>query len=339
MVRLRKGTDIYAAFDDADHLQHQRSARERRVANALGHDVDVVSTLHLGRASTSQGCPEGPYACAFHSSTSRGSIGIVTPAGTFYVDPRKSPDFAWAFTSRFMFVLAYAFLTTYQAYYLLDKLGTTTKGITYNVEREIVEGLSGRMSYVYKNARDVWGELDAVRAPLYTVPFTFVDPGPVNRLPSLLSGAVDAAILSPEERYAAIDQGMKDLMFMGKEVKNSWGTIATSDRFIKEQPKVMAGFARAVVKALRFVRHNREGAIAAATKFTELDNALVIRMYDDIAKTFTANGVVDEEAQRNDLAIVREIAGVSEVVPIQRAYDFSFARQADQQLTKAGWKP
>ena len=57
------------------------------------------------------------------------------------------------------------------------------------------------------------------------------------------------------------------------------------------------------------------------------------------AKTFTANGVVDEEAQRNDLAIVREIAGVTEVVPIQRAYDFSFARQADQQLTKAGWKP
>ncbi len=167
----------------------------------------------------------------------------------------------------------------------------------------------------------------------------FVDPGPVNRLPSLLSGAVDAAILSPEERYAAIDQGMKDLMFIGKEVKNSWGTIATSDRFIKEQPKVMAGFARAIVKALRYARHNREGAIAAATKFTELDNALVIRMYDDIAKTFTANGVVDEEAQRNDLSIVREIAGVTEVVPIQRAYDFSFARQADQHLTKAGWKP
>jgi MFS family permease len=45
-------------------------------------------------------------------------------ASTFYVDPRKSPDFAWAFASRFMFVLAYAVLTTYQVYYLLDKLGT-----------------------------------------------------------------------------------------------------------------------------------------------------------------------------------------------------------------------
>ena len=45
-------------------------------------------------------------------------------AGTFYVNPRKSPDFAWAFASRFMFVLAYAFLVTYQAFYLLDKIGT-----------------------------------------------------------------------------------------------------------------------------------------------------------------------------------------------------------------------
>ena len=45
-------------------------------------------------------------------------------ASAFYVNPRKNPDFAWAFTSRFMFVLAYAFLVTYQAYYLLEKLGT-----------------------------------------------------------------------------------------------------------------------------------------------------------------------------------------------------------------------
>lgn len=44
--------------------------------------------------------------------------------GAFYVSPRKNPDFAWAFSSRFLFVLAYAFLATYQAYFLLDELGT-----------------------------------------------------------------------------------------------------------------------------------------------------------------------------------------------------------------------
>jgi hypothetical protein len=46
-----------------------------------------------------------------------------------------------------------------------------------NLEREIKSGLSGRASYVYKNMRNVWGEIDLVRDAAYTVPFSFTDPG------------------------------------------------------------------------------------------------------------------------------------------------------------------
>jgi MFS family permease len=52
-------------------------------------------------------------------------------AGSFYVDPRRCPDFAWAFVSRFLFVTAYAFLVTYQAYYLLDHLGTAEDDVPH----------------------------------------------------------------------------------------------------------------------------------------------------------------------------------------------------------------
>jgi MFS family permease len=54
-------------------------------------------------------------------------------ASTFYVDPRSSPDFAWAFVSRFLFVLAYAFLTTYQAYYLLNKIGSAEGDVPHQI--------------------------------------------------------------------------------------------------------------------------------------------------------------------------------------------------------------
>jgi len=54
-------------------------------------------------------------------------------ASTFYVNPRKSPDFAWAFASRLMFVLAYAFLITYQAYYLLEKIGSTVAEVPQQI--------------------------------------------------------------------------------------------------------------------------------------------------------------------------------------------------------------
>lgn len=41
----------------------------------------------------------------------------------YWVSPRRYPDFAWAWLSRFLVVLGTAFLTTYQPFYLTDKLG------------------------------------------------------------------------------------------------------------------------------------------------------------------------------------------------------------------------
>ena len=42
-------------------------------------------------------------------------------------------------------------------------------------------------------------------------------------------------------------------------------------------------------------------------KFSELDRDLAARTYDGMIGTFTTNGVVDEETQKNDLDIVREV--------------------------------
>jgi MFS family permease len=67
------------------------------------------------------------------AAADRPSWSLRELAGTFYVDPRKSPDFAWAFASRFLFVLAYAFLATYQAYYLLDKIGSAEADVPQQI--------------------------------------------------------------------------------------------------------------------------------------------------------------------------------------------------------------
>jgi ABC-type nitrate/sulfonate/bicarbonate transport system substrate-binding protein len=169
--------------------------------------------------------------------------------------------------------------------------------------------------------------------------FTFLALPPGQRLTALQSGAVDAGLLSSEERFAALDLGMKEILYLGKEVKNSWGTVATTDQFIKAKPKVTHGFMRALLKALRLVKQNREVAMGAMMKFSGLSKELAARTYDGMIGTFTTNGVVDEETQKNDLDIVREVFNISKEVPIERAYDFSFAKKADSELTQAGWKP
>jgi ABC-type nitrate/sulfonate/bicarbonate transport system substrate-binding protein len=167
----------------------------------------------------------------------------------------------------------------------------------------------------------------------------YIDPGPNNQLTALISGVVDAAVLGPDQRIIALDNGMKELFYFGKEVKNSWGTLAGSDRVIKEKPKTVAGFIKASLKALRWMRQDREGTIAAIVKFSGAERAQSARVYDDVIASFTRNGVVDDETQRNDLMIIRQVAGVTDTIPNARAYDFSFALEADQQLNKANWRP
>lgn len=64
----------------------------------------------------------------FNRDTS--SVGLVVPpfswkrflAG-FWVNPRKHPDFAWAFSARFLMILAYQGVQTYLLYVLTDYIG------------------------------------------------------------------------------------------------------------------------------------------------------------------------------------------------------------------------
>lgn len=76
-------------------------------------------------------------------------------ASTFYVAPHASPDFVWTFVSRFLFVLAYALLITYQAYFLLDHVGSDEADVPHliflgtlasSVVTVVASLVSGRLS-------------------------------------------------------------------------------------------------------------------------------------------------------------------------------------------------
>jgi len=79
--------------------------------------------------------------------------------------------------------------------------------------------------------------------------------------------------------------------------------------------------------------------VAAVVKFSGVERNMAARVYDDLIGTFTRGGAVDEETQKNDLDIIRQVAAVKEPVPVGRAYDFSFALEADRQLAQTNWRP
>ncbi len=76
-----------------------------------------------------------------------------------------------------------------------------TNELSTNIERELVTGLSARVSYVYKAVRDIWAEDDPIRNGAFTVPLTITDPGPDNVL-----GTGDEQTFQTFDRPAAIGQ-------------------------------------------------------------------------------------------------------------------------------------
>jgi carboxypeptidase family protein len=53
--------------------------------------------------------------------------------------------------------------------------------VSTHFEQEIAAGLSGRLSYVYKNIRNEWDDIDTNRVGRFTTPVTLTDPGPDGR--------------------------------------------------------------------------------------------------------------------------------------------------------------
>ena len=68
-------------------------------------------------------------------------------------------------------------------------------------EREVMEGLSARASYVYKNIRNEWEIIDANRLSAYTVPFNAVDRGP-----DFILGNADDQTISLLDRTAVAER-------------------------------------------------------------------------------------------------------------------------------------
>ena len=199
-------------------------------------------------------------------------------------------------------------------------------------KRIATTGVAAIATFMLKQILNKHG-LDGNKDPLY------LDVGQGNQLTALLAGTMDAAVLSVEQRYVGLDKGMREMFFFGNEVKNSWGTLSTTDKLIKENPKMISSFVRAALKSLRYMRQDKEGTVAAMMKFAGVSQQQATRVYEDLIGTFTRNGAVDDEAQKNDLDIIREVVNASQPVPSNRAYDFTFALQAEHQLNKTGWKP
>jgi hypothetical protein len=109
--------------------------------------------------------------------------------------------------------------------------------LSTHLEREILTGLSGRASYVYKNVRDEWVEIDPLRLAASTIPIQIRDNGPdglANTGDDRLLDFVDRPATTPENRFftnptdPAFDSDFHTIEFaINRRFANRWMLLSS----------------------------------------------------------------------------------------------------------------
>ncbi|GGX30863.1 MFS transporter [Streptomyces lomondensis] len=79
------------------------------------------------------------FVCLLREPDSRGMTATAEPldlkslSRTYFFDPRRSPDFAWNWLGKFLFMFGVIFNTTFTAFFLADRLDMTVKEVSGTV--------------------------------------------------------------------------------------------------------------------------------------------------------------------------------------------------------------
>jgi ABC-type nitrate/sulfonate/bicarbonate transport system substrate-binding protein len=161
-----------------------------------------------------------------------------------------------------------------------------------------------------------------------------------TRVASLISGAVDAAMLIAPFTFTAKEAGFREFVaFKDQGLLLPSGGIVARDETLRSDAALVERFVRASTMGFLHSRDNRSGAIKVLTKTLKIDEQVAAKVYDSSRPTMTADGALSEDAQRKMAAFVAKTAGLKDVGPAEKVFDFSFVRKAYAALQAKGWQP
>jgi NitT/TauT family transport system substrate-binding protein len=161
-----------------------------------------------------------------------------------------------------------------------------------------------------------------------------------DRLNSLLSGSVDAAILQVPFNLRAEEAGARELASF---IKLDWanqlqGGIAVRDELARSNPALVEKFVKATLKAFLYFRNNGGEVIPLMARLLRVNERDAAKMYDMVRPAMSEDGTVAEPLQKAALEQVLPLEGVKELPPLQKVFDYSVAWKTRAQLEAEGWK-
>jgi ABC-type nitrate/sulfonate/bicarbonate transport system substrate-binding protein len=153
-------------------------------------------------------------------------------------------------------------------------------------------------------------------------------------LASLQNNVVDAAMLSPPYTFLAEDAGFRELVsFVKQDRVEVQGSIVVREAFLESDPVIVERFLRATLRGFYFARTNRAATVPILARIQNIKDDLAAKTYDVARAAMTADGTLNEEAQKKALETVLDRLGLKDYPP-DKVFNYSLAHKINGELNR-----
>ncbi|MGH7871217.1 MAG: ABC transporter substrate-binding protein [Candidatus Binatia bacterium] len=156
------------------------------------------------------------------------------------------------------------------------------------------------------------------------------------RYVSLVTGTVDATVLSPPFNLQAENAGFKDLLWLGERLELPLAGLGVRDEAIQQNPKQILAMIRAVFRAMAFAKAHPEETMRMLVSWAKVDQAVAAKSYDLGKRSWSESGAVSDAAVKVVVSQSMLELKLKDAVSLDKVRNWTFAEQARRELEKVG---
>ncbi len=155
-----------------------------------------------------------------------------------------------------------------------------------------------------------------------------------DRLPALLTGSVDAAVLSATDTIKAKEQGCHELLFYGDEVEFISGGVVVNNETLAKRRDFVRRFLRATLKSFQWFKTNENGAMALMRQYSKLSTADAAKVYKMVVPIYSPDGTIPRDFQERMIAQQTANLKIDKKITPDMVYDFSIVDSLNREMRK-----
>ena len=161
----------------------------------------------------------------------------------------------------------------------------------------------------------------------------FLAGGPLEaRLASMKQGLIVATLGGPPTDFLGKKMGFVVLARAHELFSFPVTGVLASDKKIKERPEEVKRVIKAGIKANRYIRQNRDGAIQSWMEWMKVDKEMAAATYESVGKAFNEDGSLPEAGLRLLIEEAKKAAKITREVAASEVTDLSILREAQKDL-------